>query len=108
MLRRSLSLLLILSPLQVEFSAQVRPRRRPPAADAATSVTSEQEGLKGPVRRIRTESAQLTPKPGGPVEGPRKLQAVAVYDRAGMMVSGEIYGGGRLLPDAVQGDLQIR
>jgi len=93
MLRLALSLLLILFPLQLEFSAQVRPHRKAPAADASNLVTSEQEGLKGPVRRVRTETAQLTPKPGGPVEGSRKLLAVAVYDRAGRKVSGEIYGG---------------
>src|SRR5215207_3051938 len=93
MLRLALSLLLILFPLRLVFSAQVRPHRKAPAADASNPVTSEQEGLTGPVRRVRTETAQLTPKPGGPVEGSRKLLAVAVYDRAGRKVSGEVYGG---------------
>jgi TonB family protein len=93
MFRRSRSVLLIfLLSLPAGLSAQVRPNKKAQrAVEAAGVVTREQDGLAGPVRRVRTVTARLTLRSGGPAEGPRKLLSVAVYDRAGRKVDGESY-----------------
>ena len=45
-----------------------------------------QDGLAGPVRRVRTETAKITTKGGKPVEGPRVLLETATYDIKGVKV----------------------
>jgi periplasmic protein TonB len=46
----------------------------------------EQDGLLGPVRRVKTETAKITVKNGKPVEGPRVLLETANYDNKGATV----------------------
>jgi protein TonB len=43
----------------------------------------EQDGLVGPVRRVKTETAKITTKQGRPLEGPRVLLESATYDIKG-------------------------
>ncbi len=43
----------------------------------------EQDGLTGPVRRVKTETAKITTKNGRPVEGPRVILESATYDIKG-------------------------
>lgn len=45
-----------------------------------------QDGLTGPVRRIKTETAKITTKGGKPVEGPRVLLESATYDIKGAKI----------------------
>ena len=45
-----------------------------------------QDGLSGPVRRVKTEVAKITTKNGKPAEGPRVLLETATYDIKGAKV----------------------
>ncbi len=45
--------------------------------------TREQDGLRGPVRRVRVETAKIVVKSDKMVEGPRVLRGVATYDALG-------------------------
>ncbi len=49
----------------------------------AESTLREQDGLIGPVRRVRTETTQLVLKDGKLVEGPRVLRGLTTYDQRG-------------------------
>lgn len=68
-----------------------------PAAAAAVS-DREQDGLAGPVRRVRTETAKLTPSGGKQIETPRALLEVAAYDVKGNKIDNAYYpsSGGAL------------
>lgn len=55
------------------------------------SNNREQDGLKGPVRRIRTESAKIIIKGGNPVEGPRVLRASHTYDTGGRKIDSVVH-----------------
>ena len=44
------------------------------------------DGLSGPVRRVRTETAKLVTKDGRPAEGPRTLLETATYDMRGAKI----------------------
>ena len=46
----------------------------------------EQDGLKGPVRRIRVETSRMLVKGGDFVEGPRVVQGIATYDPTGKKI----------------------
>ena len=58
----------------------------------------EQDGLVGPVRRVRTETAKLTVKDGKLVEGPRKVLETATYDIKGGKIDNQYFlqAGGSL------------
>ena len=58
----------------------------------------EQDGLVGPVRRVRTETAKLTVKEGKFVEGPRKVLETATYDIKGGKIDNQYFlqAGGSL------------
>jgi outer membrane biosynthesis protein TonB len=51
----------------------------------------EAEGLKGPVRRIQTETAKIIMQDGKPVEGPRTLLELTIYDLTGKKVDSEYH-----------------
>lgn len=70
------------------------------AQDTATttlaSVSSEsgnrdQDGLSGPVRRVRTETARIMVKAGKMVEGPRVLRSITTYDPKGLKIDSVAY-----------------
>ena len=46
----------------------------------------EQDGLKGPVRRIRVETSRILVKGGDFIEGPRMVQGIATYDPTGKKI----------------------
>jgi len=67
------------------------------AAHAQKPRTDRQnEGLKGPVKSIVVESAELKKQGGQYVEGPRSLQARATYDAEGNRTNDEEYIDGEL------------
>jgi len=70
------------------------------AASPALSATNdrEQDGLVGPVRRVKTETAKITVKGGRPVEGERVLLEATTYDMKGNRVDNAYYlaAGGTL------------
>jgi protein TonB len=67
------------------------------AIDTATSER-EQDGLSGPVRRVRTETAKITVKGGQPAEGPRQVLETTTYDQKGNRVDNAYFlaAGGSL------------
>ena len=58
----------------------------------------EQDGLVGPVRRVKTETAKITVKNGRPVEGPRSVLETTTYDQKGNRVDNAYFlsAGGSL------------
>ena len=58
----------------------------------------EQDGLQGPVRRVKTETAKITVKNGKPLEGPRVLLETTTYDNKGTKVDNAYFlaAGGSL------------
>ncbi|HEX8556954.1 MAG TPA: energy transducer TonB [Pyrinomonadaceae bacterium] len=67
---------------------------------AAPDATSEraQDGLAGPVRRVRTETAKIAVKNGKPVEGQRQVLETTTYDQKGNRVDNAYFlaAGGSL------------
>jgi protein TonB len=64
----------------------------------AASTEREQDGLAGPVRRVRTETAKITVKGGKPVEGARQVLETTTYDQKGNRVDNAYFlaAGGSL------------
>jgi TonB family protein len=66
------------------------------AARTLASVSSEsgnrdQDGLNGPVRRVRAETARIMVKEGKMVEGPRVLRSITTYDPKGLKIDSVAY-----------------
>jgi TonB family protein len=53
--------------------------------------TREQDGLKGPVRRVRVETARVVVKSDKPVEGTRVVRGVTTYDALGKKIDAVDY-----------------
>lgn len=49
------------------------------------------DGIRGPVRGVRTEIARIRSKAGARVEGPRALLELTAYDTAGKRIENETY-----------------
>jgi periplasmic protein TonB len=64
----------------------------------AAATDREQDGLAGPVRRVKTETAKITVKNGKPVEGPRNVLETTTYDQKGTRVDNAYFlsAGGSL------------
>jgi TonB family protein len=88
--RKSLTLPLVL--LQVLLLCHLA------AAARAGSSEREQDGLAGPVRRVKTETSKITVKGGKPVEGPRAVLETTTYDQKGNRVDNAYFlaAGGSL------------
>jgi hypothetical protein len=61
-----------------------------PVADA-TSGSRDQDGLRGPVRRVRVEIANIVTRNGKPVELPKSVVEVSTYDAAGRKIDSVAY-----------------
>ena len=68
----------------VSFMAGVL--RFPSHSAAIPDTDRDRDGLNGPVRRIKTETAKLLPKSGQLVEGPRQVLETASYDMKGAKI----------------------
>ncbi|MCM3902134.1 MAG: TonB family protein [Pyrinomonadaceae bacterium] len=77
--------------------AQDNASRTPVSVDAE-SGNREQDRLKGPVRRVRVETAKILPKDGKWVEGPRELLGIATYDPIGKKIDSAAYPAGASTP----------
>ena len=53
--------------------------------------TREQDGLTGPVRRVRVETARMIVKGGKMSEGPRQVSGITTYDPAGKKIDAVDY-----------------
>ncbi|HEX8499427.1 MAG TPA: TonB family protein [Pyrinomonadaceae bacterium] len=97
-----LPLVLLLSPAAyavagVRAPAPFRLRAHSAPLPAAANER-EQDGLAGPVRRVRTETAKITVKNGKPVEGARQVLETTTYDQKGNRVDNAYFlaAGGSL------------
>ena len=68
-------------------AAQVRTSNPQPAE----MTNREQDGLKGPVRRVRVETSTILIKGGEVSEGPRVVRGVSTYDAAGRKIDSVDY-----------------
>jgi protein TonB len=96
-----LLVLLLSSAASVSARTLLRPAGLglPPArALAAAATDREQDGLAGPVRRVKTETAKIAVKNGKPVEGPRNVLETTTYDQKGNRVDNAYFlsAGGTL------------
>src|SRR4051812_32411816 len=67
-------------------------------AHASATSDREQDGLAGPVRRVKTETAKIAVKNGKPVEGGRAVLETTTYDQKGTRVDNAYFleAGGTL------------
>jgi protein TonB len=100
--RTNLTLLfvLLLSPA-VRAQAAAAPARLGfgfARALVAAATDREQDGLSGPVRRVKTETTKITVKNGKPVEGARAVLETTTYDQKGNRVDNAYFleAGGSL------------
>jgi TonB family protein len=70
-------------------NAQTNPTANPVAA--APSGSREQDGLKGPIRRVRVETSNIVTRNGKQVELPRSLLEVSTYNAAGAKIDSVTY-----------------
>jgi Flp pilus assembly protein TadD len=69
--------------------AQTNATSTPEAGE--TSGSRERDGLKGPVRRVRVETANIVTRNGKQVELPRSLIEVSTYDATGRKIDSVAY-----------------
>ena len=67
-----------------------------PATRSLASVSTEggnkdQDGLIGPVRRVRAETARIMVKDGKLIEGPREVRSITTYDPKGLKIDSVAY-----------------
>ena len=74
------------SALARETHAAAGAFRFSPALARLAANDREQDGLSGPVRRVKTETAKITARGGKAVEGPRVLLETATYDIKGAKI----------------------
>ncbi|HEV2861233.1 MAG TPA: energy transducer TonB [Pyrinomonadaceae bacterium] len=99
--RTNLTLLLVLlSPLTAGAAGLTARAHRAYFASPTLSAASdrEQDGLAGPVRRVKTETAKITVKNGQPAEAPRVVLETTTYDQKGNRVDNAYFlaAGGTL------------
>lgn len=102
-MRLPLFLLLLLSVLCAAASARTPGVLRLMLANAAahtdaTETDRDRDGLNGPVRRVRTETAKVLVKEGKIVESPRVVLETATYDMKGAKIDNAYFlsAGGSL------------
>ena len=90
--------LLVAAPLCLFPQAPARAQAARPAPAAANETDRQRDGLQGPVRRVRTETAKLIYKAGKVTEGERKTLETATYDMKGAKIDNAYFlaAGGAL------------
>ena len=83
-MKHLLILLIALCSFAYTSNAQTNATATPVAE--ATSGSRDQDGLRGPVRRVRVEIANIVTRNGKPVELPRSVAEVSTYDAAGRKI----------------------
>lgn len=92
----SLVLSTIISATAPILSARTQERTNaqkdaPPPSISVPDSNKEQDGLIGPVRRVRTERAELSTKSGNLKEGPRSLLSTTTYNLQGNSIDNTHY-----------------
>jgi len=86
-----LSVVCLLSLCQSLRSQTRNEGRRSPSPLKILNSNREKDGLRGPVRRLRTEVASINFELNGPVEGVRSLLEITVYDISGKRIDNKTY-----------------
>jgi tetratricopeptide (TPR) repeat protein len=84
-----LILLIALCSFAYTSTAQTNATATPVAGE--TSGSREQDGLSGPVRRVRVEIANIVTRNGKQVELPKSVVEVSTYDAAGRKIDSVAY-----------------
>lgn len=87
----TLTVCLVLFALGISRTVLAQDKTGSSPALAAESLNREQDGLKGPVRRVRMESAKIVMKGGNLIEAPRVVRGIATYDPAGKKIDSVDY-----------------
>jgi hypothetical protein len=111
--RRTLFILaaFCLASLPAPLWAQGQTVDRRPSEPVAGKSDRERDGLLGPVRQVRTETALFVRVAGESIEGARELLSTVAYGEKGERVSGDLSGGQTILPSAANykpGGVRIR
>ena len=88
-MKHLLILLIVLCSSAYTSTAQTNATATPIAG--ATSGSREQDGLKGPVRRVRVETANIVTRDGKQVELPKAVIEVSTYDAMGRKIDSVAY-----------------
>ena len=88
-MKHLLILLIALCSFTHTSTAQTNATATPVAA--GTSGSREQDGLKGPVRRVRVETANIVTRNGKQVELPKSVVEVSTYDATGRKIDSVAY-----------------
>jgi YD repeat-containing protein len=88
---RLLLLVCSLSLVEVARSQNSVTVSHPPNAVTILDSTKQRDGLKGSVRRVKTESSKLELKAGRLIAGPRQLVEVTTYDVSGKRIENFSY-----------------
>jgi TonB family protein len=93
-----LSAVFVYAASAVSLGAAPAPLLLARRAHASTASDREQDGLAGPVRRVKTETAKIAVKNGKPVEGARAVLETTTYDQKGNRVDNAYFleAGGTL------------
>jgi hypothetical protein len=87
-----LSLIVCLLSFNEELCSQTRnDQRRNSAPLKILNSNRAKDGLRGPVRRLRTEVARVKSDANGTVEGERTLLELTVYDKSGRRIDNKTY-----------------
>ena len=88
-MKHLLILLIALCSFAYTSTAQTNATATPVAGSAGGS--REQDGLKGPVRRVRVETANIVTRNGKQVELPKSVIEVSTYDATGRKIDSVAY-----------------
>ena len=88
-MKHLLILLIVVCSSAYTSTAQTNATATPIAG--ATSGSREQDGLKGPVRRVRVETANIVTRDGKQVELPKAVIEVSTYDAMGRKIDSVAY-----------------
>lgn len=93
-MRKTLTIVLAFSGLTLGLSRSSLSQgnaSQTPVSVASERGNREQDGLDGPVRRVRVEVAKIILKDGKSLEGPRQVLGIATYDPAGSKIDSVAY-----------------
>lgn len=92
-MRNTLTLAFASCFLITAFSQGLGQQGTPQMSVAPTDERSnrQQDGLEGPVRRVRVETAKMIVRSGNVVEGPRVVRGIATYDSLGKKIDSVDY-----------------
>ena len=84
-------LLLLIALCSSAYPARAQTNASATPVAGATSGSREQDGLSGPVRRVRVETANIVTRDGKLVELPKSVLEVSTYDAMGRKVDSVAY-----------------